>query len=97
MADVRDLSRNERLLSLLTNGWMSMLGLTRHFDCPEASIRRSIQELRRDGYYVVLDQGQARCYGKRTALLSCQDESRESWEQNESANIGGDDDADAQK
>jgi biotin operon repressor len=92
------MTRNERIIHLTSTGWLSMNSLSRLLDCPEASIRRSIQELRRDGYYVVLDQGQARCYGKRTALIA-ESESVKiySWEEGESANIGGDDDVDAQK
>ncbi len=79
-------TRNQRLLSLLSNGHMSILGLSHYFDCPEASIRRSIHELREEGYYIVVENGTARSYGKRSALIPDQ-----------SDNIGGDDDADYQR
>jgi biotin operon repressor len=95
MTDAREQTRNERLLSLISSGWLSMNTLTRLLDCPDASVRRSIQELRREGYYIVLDQGQARSYGKRSTLLSCQDESHESLDP--SNNVGGDDDVDYQR
>jgi biotin operon repressor len=99
MVDAREKTRNERLLSLLANGWMSMIGLCNHFDCPEASIRRSIQELRREGYYIVLDRGQARSYGLRTALIATQEDNPALLGDalDGTANIGGDDDADYQR
>lgn len=87
MADVREQTRNERIVSLTSTGWLSMNTLSRILDCPDASIRRSIQELRAEGYYLVLDQGQVRCHGRRTAII-CQDPSE---------NIGGDNDADYQQ
>lgn len=80
------MTRNERLLSLISNTWLSMWTLSQVLDCPEASIRRSIQELRREGYSIVLDQGQARSWGLRSALIA-----------DDSTNVGGDDDADYQK
>lgn len=90
MTDVRNKTRNERLLSLISSGGLDVSTLERVLDCPAASIRRSIQELRAEGYYIVLDGRRAISYGKRSALLSCQDECRESF-------AGGDDDADYQR
>lgn len=87
MADVREQTRNERIVSLTSTGWLSMNTLSRLLDCPEASIRRSIQELRAEGYYLVLNQGQVCCHGKRTAIVY----------QDPSENIGGDNDVDYQR
>ena len=88
MIDARYKTRNERLLSLISNGELSMETLSRIFDCPEASIRRSIQKLRADGYYIVLSHGQVKSYGLRQALMAYQDDVDYA---------GGDDDADYQR
>ena len=57
------------------------------FGCPEASIRRSLQELRKDGCYIVVVEGWVKCYGKRSALIAYDD----------SDNVGGEDDVDYQR
>jgi len=88
MTDTRDRTRNEELLHLLSNGWMSLLVLSRLFDCPEASIRRSIHELRQAGYFIEVRDGHVTSHGLRSPLIP-------HW--NDSMNIGGDDDADYQR
>ena len=88
MTDVRDKTRNERLLSLISCGGLDVSTLTRIFGCPYASIRRSIQELRAEGYYIVLERGQAKSYGLRQSLIPYQDPSD---------NVGGEDDVDYQR
>ena len=88
MTDVQHKTRNERLLSLISRGEASMHTLSILFGCPEASIRRSLQELRRDDYHIVVVEGWVKCYGKRSALIACEDDSN---------NVGGEDDADYQR
>jgi biotin operon repressor len=63
-------SRQDRLISLTTGGEISIQTVARIFECPEASVRRDIQELRREGYYIVLDQKQIKNYGLRQALIA---------------------------
>lgn len=63
-------TRKARLLSLTTGGTIYMSTLARVLNCPEASIRRSIQELRAEGYYIVLDNKSVTNYGLRSALIS---------------------------
>lgn len=75
-------SRNGKLLRIISIGWPSMLGLAKHFDCPEASIRRSIHDLRQAGYYIVVKGGHAHSYGVRSDLIY----------QDPSDNLGGVDD-----
>lgn len=58
-------SRLERLVSLSSNGTIAIQTVAQLFDCPEASVRRDIQTLRKDGYVIELWQGQIRCDGKR--------------------------------
>ncbi len=45
-------NRNDRVLLALTSGEETSSNLARICDCPEPSIRRSIQELRRDGHNI---------------------------------------------
>lgn len=67
-------SRLQRLVSLSSNGGICITTVARLLDCPEASVRRDIFTLRTQGYYITLEQGQIRNYGKRTALLPTQSE-----------------------
>jgi len=46
------MSRNQRILELLTTGPKMGEALARELDCPEASIRRNVQELRKQGYRI---------------------------------------------
>jgi biotin operon repressor len=63
-------SRQDRLISLTTGGEISIDTVARILDCPEASVRRDIQELRREGYYIVLHLKQIKNYGLRQALIA---------------------------
>lgn len=67
-------SRVERLKSLTTGGEISIETVARIFECPEASVRRDIQVLRKEGYYIVLDQKQIKNYGLRQALIAAADD-----------------------
>jgi len=46
------MSRNQRILELLTIGPQMSEALARALDCPEASIRRNVQELRKQGHRI---------------------------------------------
>lgn len=63
-------SRLDRLKSLTTGGEISINTTARVLGCPEASIRRDIQQLRKEGYVVVLYRGQIKNYGLRSALVA---------------------------
>lgn len=67
-------SRLDRLKSLTTGGEISIETVARVLDCPEASIRRDLQTLRKEGYYIVLDQKQIKNYGLRQALIAAADD-----------------------
>ncbi len=67
-------SRQERLISLSSNGSICIETVARLLDCPEASIRRDIFHLREAGWYITLEDKQIRCHGKRTALLASQED-----------------------
>lgn len=62
-------TRHQRLISLSTGGSICIETVARILDCPEASIRRDIQQLRAQGWYIVLDQKQITNYGKRAGLI----------------------------
>ena len=46
------MSRKDRIIERLTAGCESAANLARILDCPEASVRRDIQALRKAGYNV---------------------------------------------
>lgn len=56
-------SRRERFNSLTSNGAISLKVLARVLRCPEPSVRRLIQEMRREGFDITLFQGLVRNYG----------------------------------
>jgi biotin operon repressor len=56
-------TRKERLISLSGSGNIYIGTLASVLDCPEASIRRSIQELRREGYHIVIENRLVTNYG----------------------------------
>lgn len=45
-------SRNQQILHMLQDGPHTSSSLAQVLECPEPSVRRSIQELRRDGYNI---------------------------------------------
>ncbi len=63
-------TRLERLRSLSSNGSISIQTVARILDCPEASVRRDIFQLRQAGYVVTLERGQIRCDGLRKDLAN---------------------------
>ena len=65
-------TRLERLKTLSSGESICIETVCRLFDCPEASVRRDIQTLRKDGYYIVLDGKQITNYGLRSALIAGQ-------------------------